>query len=252
MVFYLRGGYMDTIKLLLADPDPRFAELVSRFIIRYPDIEFLGNKENGNDAYSIIRTVHPDAVIFDLVLPGLDGLSLLSKVRTLPNPPTMICCSRFVSDVSLEAMRKFDADYLLYKPVELQSIHPAVRSCTELHRKMRRTNRALLEDFEAETHAAASIRNYLVTLGVPARLIGCAYLAEAIRLARNDISLIRNLSKGLYLEIARSMHTTPTRIERSIRNAISVAYHTGGLDANMRTCPSNKEFINYIIRNMDI
>lgn len=97
----------------------------------------------------------------------------------------------------------------------------------------------------------ADIRNYIVSLGIPSKLVGCNYLTEAVRFALTDASLTRNLSRGLYLEISRSMNTTPSRVERSIRNAISVAYEKGELDGNMITCPSNKEFINYVLRNID-
>ena len=76
-------------------------------------------------------------------------------------------------------------------------------------------------------------------------------LSEAVRLALKDISLTQNLSKGLYLEIARSMGTTPSCIERCIRSAISAAYQSGRLGDRMMTCPSNKEFINYVLRTFD-
>lgn len=242
---------MEKIRLLLADPDSRFCDLVNRFLSTFPDIEVIASKDNGNDALSCIRSCHPDVVLFDLVLPGLDGISLLRKVRSMPDMPVMICCTRFYSDVALEAMRSFGASYLIYKPVELQSLHPAIAACMELHRKVRNITRELTNSEEGTLYSSAHIRNYLVSLGISSKLIGCSYLTEAVRLARSDSTLIRNLSKGLYLEIARSMDTTPTRIERCIRNAINIAYQSGGLDVKLASCPSNKEFINYVIQNMN-
>lgn len=243
---------MEKIRLLLADPDLRFIDLVSRFLSNFPDIEILACKDNGNDALNCIRSTHPDVVLFDLVLPGLDGITLLRKVKALRDSPVMICCTRFYTDVALEAMRTFGASYLFYKPVELQSLHPAILSCMELHRKVKRITHDLSDSDENSLYSAAHIRNFLVALGIPSKLIGCSYLTEAVRLARNDTSLIRNLSKGLYLEISRSMETTPTRVERCIRNAINSAYQSGGLDAKLPNCPSNKEFIHFVIRNIDL
>ena len=243
---------MEKIRLLLADPDLRFVELVSRFLSNFPDIEIISCKDNGNEALSCIRSSHPDAVLFDLVLPGLDGISLLRKVNVLSNSPVMICCTRFYSDVALEAMRTFGASYLLYKPVELQSLHPAIISCTELHRKMRRMTHDLAETDQNDAHTTAYIRNYIVSLGIPSKLIGCSYLTEAVRLAKLDSTLMRNLSRGLYLEISRNLNSTPCRIERSMRSAISIAYHRGGLDRKMSNCPSNKEFLNYVLNNIEL
>lgn len=249
MVF--AGVCVDKIRLLIADSDLRFADLVSRFMKNFPDIEVIGTEQNGQDALRCIRNMHPDAVLFDLVLPGLDGIALLRSTIELKNAPAMICCTRFYSDVALEAMRTFGASYLLFKPVELQALHPAIVSCTELHRKMRRLERGFTDQNSADVRCTARIRNYLVSLGIPSKLIGCSYLVEAVRLAQSDATLTRNLSKGLYLEISRSMNTTPSRIERCIRNAISIAYQSSGLNGRMLTCPSNKEFINYVMRTID-
>lgn len=243
---------MEKIKLLIVDTDTRFVDQVCRFLKNFPDIQVSGCEQNGQDALRIIRNTHPDAVLFDLLLPGLDGISLLRNVSDMHNAPAMICCTRFYSDVALEAMRTFGASYLLFKPVELHALHPAIVSCAELHRKMRRLSPAVHGEQLDYTHHSVHIRNYIVSLGVPSKLIGCSYLAEAVRLAREDASLTRNLSKGLYLEISRSMNTTPSRIERCIRNAISIAFQSGGLDGKMINCPSNKEFINYILRTIDL
>ena len=48
------------------------------------------------------------------------------------------------------------------------------------------------------------------------------------------------------------MNTTPARIERSMRNAISTAYHGGGLDHKLPHCPSNKEFLTYVLNNIEL
>lgn len=243
---------MESIKLFIIDPDVQFVDLARRFMQNFPDVEVIGTEHNGQDGLRCIRNMHPDAVLFELALPGLDGIALLRGVNELANPPAMICCTRFYSDVSLEALRTFGASYILFKPVELNAIHPAVVSCTQLHRKMRRMARSLEQADSTGTHSNAHIRNYIVSLGIPSKLIGCSYLTEAIRLAKMDLTLTRNLSKGLYLEISRNMNSTPTRIERCIRNAISVAYQNGRLEGKMISCPSNKEFINYVLRTIDL
>ena len=241
----------DIIKLLIVDAEDSFSELAGHYLSGFPDMEILGRERSGRFALHRIRSELPDAVLFDLILPELDGISLLRGVMDMPSPPAMICCTRFSSDVALEAARTYGACYLLYKPVELKALHPAISTCTRLHRSIRRVNRAALESDSRGDQQYIHIRNHLVSLGIPSKLIGCGYLAEGVRLAATDVSLTRNLSKGLYLEISRSMNTTPSRVERCIRNAISAAYQSGGFEGKMLTCPSNKEFINYVLRTME-
>ena len=243
---------MDKIRFAIADADAQFTEHLCRYFKDYPDIEIVAAEHNGQDALQKIKSLHPDAVMFDLVLPGLDGISLLRAINDLPDPPAMICCTRFYSDVALEATRVYGASYLLFKPVELHALHPVIISCTKMFREMKRQNSAIALDHADRTHVEAHIHNYLVSLGVPSKLVGCIYLTEGVRLARMDGTLMRNLSRGLYLEISRKMNTTPARIERSMRNAINIAYHSGGFDRKMSHCPSNKEFLNYVLNNIEL
>lgn len=243
---------MEKFSLLIADSDDHFSELAGHYLSRYSDIQLLGRERSGRDALRKIRTESPDAVLFDLILPELDGISLLRGAMEMSTPPAMICCTRFYSDVAQEAVRSGGACYLLFKPIELKVLHPTIVTCAQTYRELRRFNRFELESDASGDHQLAHIRNQLVSLGIPSKLVGCGYLTEGVRLARSDASLIRNLSKGLYLEISRSMNTTPARVERCIRSAISAAYQSGGLEGKMLTCPSNKEFLNYVLRNMEI
>lgn len=243
---------MEKLKLFIADADDHFSELAGHYLSKFSDIELTGRERSGRDALRRIRAELPDAVLFDLILPELDGIALLRGVMDLPSPPAMICCTRFYSDVALEAARTYGACFLLFKPVELSALHPAITACTQLHRSVRRYQRDAMEADAGGDRQLIHIRNQLVSLGIPSKLVGCGYLTEGVRLAASDVSLTRNLSKGLYLEISRSMNTTPARVERCIRNAISVAYQSGGLEGKMLTCPSNKEFINYVLRTLDL
>lgn len=49
---------------------------------------------------------------------------------------------------------------------------------------------------------------------------GFAYLGEAIEMCCKNMSLINNLTKGLYIDIAKKYETTPSRTERAIRHLI--------------------------------
>ena len=180
----------------------------------------------------------------------MDGISLLRGISELSDPPAAICCTRFYTDVMLEAARTNGASYMLFKPLDLYTLYPAIVSSVELNRSLcRRSCSFGMSEGDSAVHSGF-IRNYIISLGVPSKLIGCSYLVEAVLLAQADMSLMNNLSKGLYLEIARGLSTTATCVERCIRNAISAAYRKGELRLRMTSCPSNKEFINYILRNL--
>lgn len=239
---------MDKIKLIVADTDTEFTNRLKATLNAHTDIDLLGIFEDGAQAFEKIQKLKPDAVLFDLVLPGLDGISLLREIVCLKDAPMAICCSQFYSPVALEITRNSGASYFIYKPVDFKCLYDTIKGCYLIFVQMRSIRTGYQQEFRPD---GLEIHNYLVSLGIPSRLTGCSYLAEAVRLAMKDISLTQNLSKGLYLEISRTMHTTPVCIERCIRNAIGAAYQSGKLGERMMTCPSNKEFINYVLRTLE-
>lgn len=237
---------MDRIRMVIVDVDAGFIRKMESTLQAHSDIEIVGSANDGLSGAALIEKLHPDVVLFDIVLPGLDGISLLREITAMKKPPMAICCTQFYSSVSVESARNNGASYFLYKPIDYRSVYEIIKGCAIAYKQIQHEKNAVAD---SSGISALEIRNYLVSLGLPAKLIGCSYLAEAIRLSIKDISLTQNLSKGLYLEIARNMNTTPSCVERCMRNAISAAYHTGRLGERMLTSPSNKEFINYVLRN---
>ncbi len=90
-------------------------------------------------------------------------------------------------------------------------------------------------------------------LGIPAHIKGYYYLREAVILTVTDAEMSSSMTKTLYPAIARKFGTTPTKVERSIRHAVEVAWDRGNPDTLIRDFgysvngsrgkPTNSEFI---------
>ena len=98
------------------------------------------------------------------------------------------------------------------------------------------------------------ISNYLKRLGVSANLKGCYYLRYAIMILINDRRLISAVTKELYPRVAKEFKTTPSRVERNIRNAIERGWERGMMNEQFakdvfsygvfhRGKPTNSEFL---------
>ena len=44
-------------------------------------LELVGSANNGEDAYEIIKKNEPDVMLIDIIMPKMDGLSLMEKVN---------------------------------------------------------------------------------------------------------------------------------------------------------------------------
>lgn len=97
------------------------------------------------------------------------------------------------------------------------------------------------------------IREVLLELGAPDHLAGHPYLVQGILLVLDDRGYIENVMYGLYPRLAEIFASTPSRIERSIRHVIEVAWNRGDLDvlnkyfgntvSASKGKPTNSEFI---------
>lgn len=69
------------ISVLLADPGEQYRAAYSKAIGQETDMELVAQTDNGLRAEELITKFQPDVVVLDLVLPNLDGLSLLTHLR---------------------------------------------------------------------------------------------------------------------------------------------------------------------------
>ena len=60
-------------------------------------------------------------------------------------------------------------------------------------------------------------------MGVPPNVKGYRYLRSAVMLATEDMTVLDSITKRLYPTVAQTNQTTPTRVERAIRPAITTA-----------------------------
>ncbi len=77
---------------------------------------------NGTKAYDRIATTPFDLLLTDIWMPGLNGLELLAKIKTLPSPPPVIVMtSDDTSDTLLKAIREHAYHYIP-KPIDPQEL----------------------------------------------------------------------------------------------------------------------------------
>jgi DNA-binding NarL/FixJ family response regulator len=69
------------IRVLLADDDEPFLEALSPLIERQPELAVVGTAFDGLAAIELADELSPDAVVIDLHMPRLDGVSAVARLR---------------------------------------------------------------------------------------------------------------------------------------------------------------------------
>lgn len=251
---------MEKLNVAIADDNERMVQLLDEIVTSDEDLQVVGTAKNGVEAYEIIKHKQPDVVLLDIVMPKLDGLALLEKVKkdkSIRKCPSFIIISAVGQDRITEDAFNLGADYYIMKPFDNDMIINRIKS-TRVLRGMNAVESKKVGAYEKKSSAKpedleSKVTNIIHEIGVPAHIKGYQYLREAIIMSVNDIEMLNSITKILYPTIAKKYQTTASRVERAIRHAIEVAWSRGKMDTidelfgytinNGKGKPTNSEFI---------
>jgi|SRR5437764_7189861 len=115
-------GSPAVIRVLLADDDTTFVEFLRRLIDQQPELTVVGTAHDGLAAIELAENVMPDAVVMDLHMPLLDGVSAVARLRRdVPH----LCLIALTGDGDPElhrAVSEAGADAVLLKGDLLQNL----------------------------------------------------------------------------------------------------------------------------------
>ncbi len=74
-------GGSGLIRVLLADDDEPFVESLTPLIERQPELVVVGSASDGLAAIELAEELRPDAIVIDLHMPLLDGVSAVARLR---------------------------------------------------------------------------------------------------------------------------------------------------------------------------
>lgn len=255
------GGIMvQKIKVCLADDNRELINLLEEYLSNQEDMEVIGVAYNGQECLSLLETKDPDVLVLDIIMPHLDGLAVLEKIRSNENfaQLNVIMLTAFgQEDVTKKAV-DLGASYFILKPFDMENLANQIRqicgsekSTVQRSASTSRTN--AIKSVKQPRNLDASITSIIHEIGVPAHIKGYMYLREAISMVYNDIELLGSITKVLYPDIAKKFNTTSSRVERAIRHAIEVAWSRGNIESisslfgytvsMSKAKPTNSEFI---------
>jgi DNA-binding NarL/FixJ family response regulator len=95
-----------TIGLVIADDHPLVVDGLRHLFAQHPDLEVLAACGDGEAAVEATRQHRPDVLLLDLVLPGVDGLGVLRRLRALGDATRVLLLTAHLGEEELlEAVR---------------------------------------------------------------------------------------------------------------------------------------------------
>ena len=124
-------------KILIVDDEPDFLE-VMRTRLEANDYE-VTTAANGEEALNYVKNNKPDAVLLDILMPGIDGLEVLRRIRKMDDNLPVYIITAFSTDDRFKAANKLGASGFIVKTddlaKEIENITSALDMSARFHKK---------------------------------------------------------------------------------------------------------------------
>ncbi|MDR2009073.1 MAG: LytTR family DNA-binding domain-containing protein [Bacteroidales bacterium] len=97
------------MKIVIIDDESLAIQIIKEYLAEVPQIEVIGQFQNGFDGLKAINELNPDLIFLDIQMPKLTGFEML---ELLDNPPLVIFTTAY-EEYALKAFEKNAVDYLL-------------------------------------------------------------------------------------------------------------------------------------------
>ena len=238
--------------IMIVDDNKDFTTEAEKYFSSRPDSEVIATAADGAEALDILRTAEPDVLLLDLVMPNLDGFSVLEQMDK--RGTRVIVVSALSQDTFIAKAMHLGADYYMMKPVSMANLAARVFDAP-----VKRRDNAVAVNVKSKS-MDEKITNVFITVGIPAHIKGYQFLREAVKMAIVNPDVINSITKRLYPDVAAKFSTSPSKVERAIRHAIEVAWNRGKIENinslfgvrvySQHEKPTNGEFIALVADKM--
>jgi len=257
-----------TYKVLIVEDKAVFSEPLKMHINQDEKFEVMAVTDSVKDAYKLIKTGLPDAIIVDLQLKEGDGCDLLHQVRntkdSLPIQPYVLVTTAFESETLTAMLTSGLVDYsfnkknLSYSPDEVLK---HLRYASDFFYRNRKPDKqmvttALEREDMIRTRINSELNQYYMNQGSQ----GLEYLVEMIYLVYHLPKTENAPVMQLYVDVGKKYQVTPNSVDNAIRRLVHGAFiktaiedlerlYTPYVDIG-RGAPRNKEFIIYVANKL--
>lgn len=201
--------------ILVADSDYSSADQLCEYFTKR---KFLAVPAySGIDALVSAHTIHPDIIITDAFLPGLDTALLMRNLSHLRTAPKFIIRSVQTTQPFCGNFKNLGTYHVISRSEPVSRIGALV---TELLA-------GKISESLNDARTEAAITGVLNALGIPAAMSGYKYLHYAIRLCLDTPQIADSMTRSVYPTIALHFGVSPQNVEAAMRNAVKKCWRNG-------------------------
>jgi DNA-binding NtrC family response regulator len=194
-----------TGSLLIVDDEEIMREILEALLTR--EGYQVRMAASGEEGLELARSITFDAAIVDVMMPGMDGMTLLEELKKLDEDLPVLMITAFASvETAISAMKRGAFDYIT-KPFKNDEVLVVVRNAVE-RRQLVAENTALKQNLQAQA------QNFSGIIGRSSRMKQVFNLIIQAAPSRSTILITGESGTGKEL-VARAIHTNSPRVDRA-------------------------------------
>ncbi len=115
------------IRVLVVDDHSVVRQGLRMFLLVQPDMEMVGEAQNGREAVALVNTLSPDVVLMDLLMPEMNGIEATAAIKGAHPETQVLVLTTFLEDQRVAEAIQAGAVGFLLKEVEVEDLVKAVR-----------------------------------------------------------------------------------------------------------------------------
>jgi DNA-binding NarL/FixJ family response regulator len=197
---------MKPIRIFLCDDQALFRDGLRMLLSLHPDLEVVGEAENGVEAVQSVISLKPDVILMDLRMPGMSGIEATRRILISCPKSRVIVLTTFREDEEIfEALRAGASSYLL-KDIPSDQLADAIRTATQ--------GGASLEP----SVASRVVTEFTRLSGLPDRSSDL----DALQFSARELDVLRQVSRGrTNKEIATALHISEGTVKNHLTSVFS-------------------------------
>ncbi|GGM88789.1 DNA-binding response regulator [Thermopolyspora flexuosa] len=213
------------IRVLLVDDEQLVRQGLRMILESAGDIEVVAEAADGGEAVEQAIRHRPDAVLMDIRMPGVDGLTATERIAGLPDPPKIVMLTTFELDEYVHTALRHGAVGFLLKDTPPKDLIQAVRTVVEGNAMLSPSvTKRLIEEFTSHGSArAAAARRRLEALTAREREV---VIAAAHGLSNAEIAHRLYMSEST---VKAHMSRVLAKLALSNRVQAAILVHDAGL-----------------------
>lgn len=112
------------LKTLVVDDEPLATERLQLLLARLGGVDLVGTASDGEAACRMAEALHPDLLLLDIAMPGMDGIDVARKLGKAASRPAVVFVTAF-DQFAVSAFEVEAVDYLV-KPVDPKRLERAL------------------------------------------------------------------------------------------------------------------------------